>query len=83
MGEVPIVRLYPNPARNEVIVYFEKPITGGNLRLYNSIGNRILAQRMAKGSLQQRIDVSKLPAGVYQLQVQTASLLETFKLIKQ
>jgi len=73
----------PNPASNEVTIYFDKPMAAGNLRLYNSSGQTISLQRIAEGSQQQKIDVSKLPAGMYQLQVQTAATVETFKLMKQ
>ena len=73
----------PNPASNEVTIYFDKPMSVGNLRIYNSSGQMISLQRIAEGSQQQKIDVSKLPAGIYQLQVQTATTVETFKLMKQ
>ena len=73
----------PNPASNEVTIYFDKPMAAGNLRLYNSSGQMISLQRIAEGSQQQKLDVSKLPAGIYQLQVQTATAVETFKLMKQ
>ncbi len=73
----------PNPASNIATVFFDNPMAAGNLRLFNSSGQIVFTLRIPEGSQQQKIDVSKLPSGIYQLQVQTATTVETFKLMKQ
>jgi Secretion system C-terminal sorting domain len=74
--------LTPNPATNQAIILFNKPSAKTNLRLFSSSGALVTQQQINEGSLQHTIDVSKLLAGVYLLQLQTADGIETFKLVK-
>jgi len=73
----------PNPAINEATVYFGTPTLKGYLRLTNGSGQIVIQQRLAEGTQQQKIDVSKLQPGIYQLQLTTANGVASGTLLKQ
>jgi Secretion system C-terminal sorting domain len=61
------INMFPNPAVNYVTI--NHPFAGNNevLQILNFQGNILLQQRITAGSFQTRIDLPRLPAGVYQL----------------
>jgi len=70
------VNLYPNPARNQVTLDVQLPRAEQvTVSLYNVTGARMLSMTAsnAQQNLRERIDLSMLPAGMYQLQVATPS----------
>ncbi|MFH0894455.1 MAG: T9SS type A sorting domain-containing protein [Bacteroidota bacterium] len=59
-------RLFPNPAVNEVSLTFNEPIQDDAVvRIYNSVGEEIQNLKINKSESSVKIDISKLPAGVY------------------
>jgi Secretion system C-terminal sorting domain len=77
------ITLTPNPAQNFAMLMFGKPSAKTNLRMVNTNGQVVLQQQINEGTRQHTIDISKLPAGVYIVQLQTTNGIETFKLVKQ
>lgn len=61
------IGLYPNPAKNYVVV--NHPFSGNNeqLQLVNLQGNTILLKKITAGGFQTRIDLPALPSGAYEL----------------
>lgn len=70
------LRVYPNPATNEVFVSTQ---VSGKLELLSIAGKSILTESKSKGTF--RVDVSKLPAGFYVLKFASASGLSAVKVI--
>ena len=80
-----LVRLYPNPARE----YVEVRVTAPNLNIlgieiYDVYGNVVrVVETMCTSSLQTRINLSGLAAGMYWTRLNTDKGLITKKFIKQ
>lgn len=61
------IQVYPNPAGNFVTISLQQlPAEAASIRLYNAVGRLVMEQPLQQ---QQRLDISALPAGIYQLQV--------------
>jgi hypothetical protein len=64
------IQVYPNPAGNCVTISLQQlPAEAASIRLYNAVGRLVMEQPLQQ---QQRLDISALPAGIYQLQVGNA-----------
>ena len=61
------ISVYPNPAKNYIVI--NHPFAGNNeqLHLANLNGNIVYTRQIAAGSLQTRIDLPTLAAGTYEL----------------
>ncbi len=68
---------YPDPFENFVNVTTE---TSSEICLFSILGNEIYAEKFPYGT--NRIDTSRLPAGIYFLQVRTAAGTGTKKIVK-
>ena len=73
----------PNPAGKYVMLVFAVPATQSVLHLYNAAGQLVLTGKVDKGALQQSVDVSALPPGVYTLQMRHETNVETLRIVKQ
>ncbi len=71
----------PNPAQDfiQLNTNISKPAT---IRIYSMEGKLVQQQQIPAGNQQRSIDISKLPAGMYSLQLQTSELLKTASFIK-
>ncbi len=58
------IRIFPNPARKNINIYFEKPITNTALRIYSS-GGALVKELKIRNTNSITIDVSNLSKGVY------------------
>jgi hypothetical protein len=72
--------LYPNPAHDVVTLSNESNNEPLNATLYNSIGQQIGSYKMTGTRLD--IDLGPLPAGMYQLSIETKSGIVTRKVVK-
>jgi hypothetical protein len=61
-----LVQIYPNPARDYVILKFSE-IGMYSIRMYDMLGNLVLERKTE--ALNYQMWVSKLPAGVYSIQI--------------
>ena len=62
-----ILKIYPNPASEYLIVSGSAAALGGEVRVYNIHGQLQRVEKLGESPL--RLDISVLPAGVYFLQV--------------
>lgn len=77
----PQLRLYPNPAKEEVIIHGLKPSLKTTLSLFNMSGG--LVQQSGATGTSYRFNIQKLPAGSYYLKVETGKEITTLKFVKE
>jgi hypothetical protein len=74
------ISIYPNPA-TETIVLDQNKMNGEiTYTLFDGIGNIIKKGRMNLPTM--KLDISSLPAAVYQLKIETANRIQSYKIIK-
>ena len=61
------VRVFPNPARERLLVRLGPSFTTQQLALYNSQGRLVRSQMVADGGLTQEVNLRGLPSGYYVL----------------
>lgn len=79
------VKLYPNPAKNELYISFPKVVTGNiELQIVNQLGQTVAQQSFASlnGDVIQ-LNISELPSGIYSLQIKGNEYASTQKFIRQ
>lgn len=69
--------MYPNPTSNSLNITTEGP---AQVELFNALGQKIISQEVANNST---LNVSALPAGIYQVTVQSAKGSSSKKLVIQ
>lgn len=83
--EISSIRMFPNPAQTDLRVELNLAERADlQLNLLNALGQVIYQQQLTDAGLGQRvenIDVSKLPSGIYQLQVQVGDRAATYKVV--
>ena len=80
-----MVQLYPNPVGNETILSFSLKTPQKVIIVLMSLNGKVIQQTTLKGTTginQQKLDVSKLPAGSYKVSIHSAEFVETLQLIK-
>ncbi|WP_295122520.1 glycosyl hydrolase [uncultured Chitinophaga sp.] len=81
----PKAKVYPNPVSSRLNI--ELPVDAAAdllVQLYNLAGQQVLEEKKtANGSRLQYVDVSNLPAGVYQLRVINAGKVYNARVLKQ
>lgn len=73
------VRVYPNPVQTELRI--EVAVTGAHYRVTNSVGSVLLAGELPASTTV--LDVARLPAGLYQVEITTPTGHDTRKIVKQ
>lgn len=67
-----LITLYPNPTTGEILLEWKsKPIL--NAEIYNTKGDLVLTNSAASGGSISKLDISKLPDGVYYILLYTES----------
>jgi hypothetical protein len=61
--------VFPNPASTEVFIETSKFNAAYSVSVYNMIGEQLLTETIAAGQTRKRLDVSKLPGGIYFVQL--------------
>jgi len=66
------VRIYPNPAKNYIMVRFENPenLKNATVKLY-TIEGKLVAERYLKSFATNKLDFSYLPSGIYFIDVES------------
>jgi len=84
-----LLKLYPNPAKNELILEWvdvnQKRDQEGELVILNTNGQSVLNHSVDLSNFQTRVNVSSLPAGIYFIHITLDGekiLLEKVTLIK-
>jgi hypothetical protein len=71
------VMIYPNPAKNKINIQYPENIKNHQIRLFNMFGQVMLK------TVANTVDVSKLPLGVYIVNIETERGTINQKIIKQ
>ena len=79
------IKIYPNPAINEVNVYISKiKNTEVTLSLTDILGNKIYFNReLSDNGFEKKISMPSIPAGIYLLRVEYEGEINTTRIIKQ
>lgn len=75
------VRLFPNPANENVTVYWEPKTAGARMEIYDLTGQLIAAQTITKTTTE--VKTESFPAGVYMLRITDGATVSTAKLVKE
>lgn len=76
------LKLYPNPAREEVVILYEPVSEYADLKVYD-ISGRIVYSRILQHNIKHQVSVKELSSGLYLFIVQDGDNTITKKLIKQ
>ena len=83
-GAQNVFSVYPNPARNTVIISLSPTASASTITVFTMSGKRILQKIVSANAISQTIDVSTLPAGMYQVRwFKKDETPQTINLIKQ
>jgi len=74
------VNLYPNPAKNQIVLSTAKQ-EDCTIQIYNFQGQRVHSERWMASS-EYIIDIKGLSSGIYFVNIQTATELQSLKFIK-
>ncbi|MDT0557132.1 S8 family serine peptidase [Ichthyenterobacterium sp. W332] len=72
--------LYPNPVESNLTVRFPFGIEAAELRLFDVLGKQVLSLPITNST--NRINTSAFASGIYLLQIKSATISKTIKLIK-
>ncbi len=75
------VTMYPNPAKDYVIINHLYAGNGEQLQLINLQGNAVMQKKITPGSFQTRVDLSSLPKGAYEMVWTNGKNISSNKLI--
>jgi len=67
-------RLYPNPATHFVTLISEAPINSADIRIFNTLGQKIELNWEKSGGNTLTTDVQNLPAGIYFIKITSESI---------
>lgn len=68
-AELP-VKIFPNPADNRLTIQLEEAVPGRlEVLIHNTMGEAVFEQAMPPGARRTEVDISRLPAGLYTIQV--------------
>jgi len=67
--------VYPNPATDQVTVWFENEVENSHVVLYNQTGQRVHTQRLYSQQEWHELSVTELPAGLYIMVIVSEGLL--------
>lgn len=76
-----VFSVYPNPAQDQVKVSFPKGTETADVTLYNSIGQKVLAQHLTAANT--TISVDALRSGVYLYSIRSNSFSKSGKMVKR
>lgn len=74
------IRIFPNPARDMITVSLPLPIGIAQLTLFNITGKKLMEKQITQSET--RVDISKLPKGMYFLRLQYENAVKVAKIIK-
>jgi len=75
------VKIYPNPAKNEITIENSESSGEGEVRIFNVVGQEVFYAKL--NSKKQQLDISKLVVGTYILQVTANDGSRTNKVIEK
>jgi hypothetical protein len=75
------ISVFPNPVHDNIIVQVDGISGVADIRLFDMYGKMVIQQR--SGSQKPRLDMSKLPAGVYLIKIKDNKKESSVKVIKE
>ena len=76
-------KIYPNPAKDQLqFTFFKQMVEPLTCAIYNSSNKRMLQKKLDSNDLNQVLDISNLPSGMYFLQVTSEKKQVSKKFIK-
>ena len=76
--ESELLKVFPNPATDNLMLSFDKTIDGGFvIEVYNHTGSKVLTETVSQTQAQYQLNTAKLKNGIYFISVRTYT--ETFK----
>lgn len=78
-----MINIYPNPVANDLNLQVSESISNVEIKLLDTVGNIVLEEKFDHIQKTQKINASKLPAGVYIAYIKTNKGLITKKIIKK
>ncbi len=82
-GDAPAVQLLPNPTNGNTVISLSEA-TAVEVRLFNHLGQLVDTQQFPAQQNRHALDVSRLPSGIYTLQIQSAGAwVQTLKLVRE
>ncbi len=82
-GITEITGLYPNPAKNKVMLVHEATTSGAQIVVTDMWGRQVKTLRASAGVSQTQIDVQAFPAGLYIVTIQAGTARQTYRFIKE
>lgn len=84
-SEIPVIsNIYPNPGNGPVTInYFLANGKQGKLQLYNTLGELVYEQQLARYTYLQQLDLNNLHQGIYLFKLQSGNKVTFKKWIKQ
>ncbi|WP_180754539.1 glycosyl hydrolase 53 family protein [Hymenobacter sp. DG01] len=79
----PTSRLYPNPVADVLTLTLPTGVGAATVRVYSATGQPVLTRTLTSSPAGQRLDVSGLAAGLYQLRLEGGGRTETHRFIKR
>ena len=78
----PELEVFPNPASEYINVDFKLDIES-TLQIYDTTGKEMYRSDMSNGPIDQRIDISQMPQGIYHMVISSdGEILDQSKFIK-
>ena len=59
--------LYPNPAKEFITAHLKTPLNAIGILVYDNSGKKLIEQNMPSGSVQVTVNITRLPAGSYNM----------------
>jgi hypothetical protein len=76
-----LVKIYPNPATDELILEFPENLFGSELRIYDILGK--MERMFDLTGRKNRIDISSLPSGIHFIQIKSGQEIFVKKIVKE
>lgn len=64
-AEIFTIKVYPNPAKDQLIIEIPEGQGIFNISIYSMLGETIVKEKLSDVGVTQKLDISKLPNGVY------------------
>ena len=57
--------MYPNPAINETVITWSKPLANGSIVVFDATGNKVIEQKINADVNKATLDLNRFEKGIY------------------
>ncbi len=75
--------VYPNPTKGQLHVSYTNLDQSGEINVYNQLGQLMMKEKLNHYLSESVIDISGLSAGIYFVQITTAEIKESYKVVRE